>query len=69
MTVVKIVSKAKDKYEATVNKLERLMKLRGEEHWVGVSGTNVVKQASNLEILTLKPEYGYKESDVSEVIL
>ena len=27
-----IVSKAKDKYEAAVNELERLMKLRDEEH-------------------------------------
>ena len=34
-----------------------------------VSGTNVVKKASNLDILTLKPENGYKEPDVSAVFL
>ena len=33
------------------------------------SGTNVVKQASNLDIFTLKPENGYKEPDVSAVFL
>ena len=30
---------------------------------------NVVKKASNLDILTLKPENGYKEPDVSAVFL
>ena len=34
-----------------------------------VSGTNVVKKASNLDILTLKPENGHKEPDVSAVFL
>ena len=34
-----------------------------------VPGTNVVKKASNLDILTLKPENGYKEPDVSAVFL
>ena len=34
-----------------------------------VPGANVVKQASNLDIFTLKPENGYKEPDVSAVFL
>ena len=34
-----------------------------------VPDTNVVKQASNLDFFTLKPENGYKEPDVSEVFL
>ena len=34
-----------------------------------VPGTNVVKKASNLDILTLKPENGYKEPDVSAIFL
>ena len=33
------------------------------------SDPNVVKIASNLDILTLKPENGYKEPDVSAVFL
>jgi hypothetical protein len=31
-----------------------------------VSGANVVKRTSNLDIFTLKSENGYKEPDVSE---